>query len=125
MRKMAIVGLLGVGIVCAPRPTMCVTMSIVSVTAYCYPSALCPGTSKGITASGERVRDGFLAVSRDVEENMNLGFGDRVLLNGLGVYEFKDRMSARLHKRVDIYMSCRERAFRFGVRRYVVLVKLT
>ncbi len=125
MRKMAIVGLLGVGMICAPRPTMCVTMSIVSVTAYCYPSALCPGTSKGITASGERVREGMLAVSRDVEEGMNLGFGDRVLLNGLGVYAFKDRTSARLHKRVDIYMECREKAFRFGVRRYVVLVKLT
>jgi 3D (Asp-Asp-Asp) domain-containing protein len=125
MRKMAIVGLLGIGIVCAPRPTMCVTMSIVSVTAYCYPSALCPGTSKGITASGERVREGMLAVSRDVEEGMNLGFGDRVLLNGFGVYAFKDRMASRMHKKVDIYMECREKAMRFGVRRYVVLVKLT
>jgi 3D (Asp-Asp-Asp) domain-containing protein len=99
-------------------------MSIVTVTAYCYPSALCPGTSKGITASGERVREGILAVSRDVEEGLNLGFGDRVLLNGLGVYEFKDRMSSRMHKKVDIYMGCMERARRFGVRRYVVLVKL-
>jgi len=124
MKTMAIVGLLGVGIVFAPRSTMCVSMSIVTVTAYCYPSALCPGSSKGITASGERVRDGMLAVSRDVEEGMNLGFGDRVLLNGLGVYAFKDRMAARMHKKVDIYMGCMERARRFGVRRYVVLVKL-
>jgi len=124
MKKMAIVGLLGIGIVCAPRPTICVSMSIVTVTAYCYPSALCPGSSKGITASGERVREGILAVSRDVEEGMNLGFGDRVLLNGLGVYEFKDRMASRMHKKVDIYMGCMERARRFGVRRYVVLVKL-
>ena len=89
MKKMAIVGLLGVGIVCAPRPTICITMSIVTVTAYCYPSALCPGSSKGITASGERVREGILAVSRDVEEGMNLGFGDRVLLNGLGSLSLK------------------------------------
>jgi 3D (Asp-Asp-Asp) domain-containing protein len=103
---------------------MCVTMSIVTVSAYCYPSAYCPGSSKGITASGERVREGFLAVSQDVEEGMNLGFGDRVLLNGLGVYEFKDRMASRMHKKVDIYMGCMERAMRFGVRRYVVLVKL-
>lgn len=124
MRTMAIVGLLGVGIICAPRPTMCVTMTIVTATAYCYPSAYCPGSSKGITASGERVREGILAVSRDVEEGMNLGFGDRVLLNGLGVFEFKDRMASRMHKKVDIYMGCKERALRFGVRRYVVLVKL-
>ena len=124
MRTMAIVGLLGVGIICAPRPTMCVTMTIVTATAYCYPSAYCPGSSKGITASGERVREGFLAVSRDVEQALNLGFGDRLLLTGLGVYEFKDRMANRMHKKVDIYMGCKERALRFGVRRYVVLVKL-
>jgi 3D (Asp-Asp-Asp) domain-containing protein len=125
MRTMAIVGLLGIGIMCAPRPTMCVTMSIVTVTAYCYPSAYCPGSSKGITASGERVREGILAVSRDVEEGLNLGFGDRVLLSGLGVYEFKDRMAQRMHKKVDIYMTCKEKAERFGVRRYVILVKLS
>jgi 3D (Asp-Asp-Asp) domain-containing protein len=103
---------------------MCITMSIVTVSAYSYPSAYCPGSSKGITASGERVREGFLAVSQDVEEGMNLGFGDRVLLNGLGVYAFKDRMASRMHKKVDIYMGCEARAMRFGVRRYVVLVKL-
>ena len=34
MKTMAIVCLLGVGVVCTPRPTMCVTMSIVTVTAY-------------------------------------------------------------------------------------------
>ncbi|MGB7911207.1 MAG: 3D domain-containing protein [Desulfobaccales bacterium] len=124
MRTMAIVGLLGVGIICAPRPTMCVTMTIVTATAYCYPSAYCPGSSKGITASGERVREGFLAVSRDVEQALNLGFGDRLLLTGLGVYEFKDRMANRMHKKVDIYMACKEQAMNFGVRRYVILVKL-
>ncbi|MGA7563516.1 MAG: 3D domain-containing protein [Desulfobaccales bacterium] len=124
MKTMAIIGLLGVGIICAPRPTMCVTMTIVTATAYCYPSAYCPGSSKGITASGERVREGFLAVSRDVEQALNLGFGDRLLLTGLGVYEFKDRMANRMHKKVDIYMACKEQAMHFGVRRYVILVKL-
>jgi 3D (Asp-Asp-Asp) domain-containing protein len=125
MKTMAIVCLLGVGIVCTPRPTMCVTMSIVTVTAYSYPDALCPGTSGGRTASGAHVREGILAVSRDVEQNMNLRFGDQVLLNGLGVYQFQDRMAARMKNKVDIYMKCRQQAGRFGVRRYVVLVKLT
>lgn len=124
MKTMAIVCLLGVGVVCAPRPTMCVTMSIVTVTAYSYPDAYCPGTSGGRTASGERVREGILAVSRDIEQSLNLGFGDQVLLHGLGVFEFQDRMSSRKHKTADIYMSCRQKAGRFGVRRYVVLVKL-
>ncbi len=125
MKTMAIVCLIGVGVICAPRPTMCVTMSIVTVTAYSYPDARCPGTSGGRTASGTRVRDGILAVSRDVEQGLNLDFGDKVLLHGLGVFEFQDRTSSRLRKIADIYMSCRQKAGRFGVRRYVVLVKLT
>jgi 3D (Asp-Asp-Asp) domain-containing protein len=103
---------------------MCVTMSIVTVTAYSYPDAYCPSSSKGRTASGTRVKEGILAVSRDIEERMNLGFGDQVLLHGLGVFEFQDRMSSRMKKKADIYMSCRQKAGRFGVRRYVVLVKL-
>ena len=103
---------------------MCVTMSIVTVTAYSYPDAYCPGTSGGRTASGTRVREGILAVSRDVEQSLNLGFGDQVLLHGLGVFEFQDRMASRMHKKVDIYMSNRHKAGHFGVRRYVVLVKL-
>jgi hypothetical protein len=65
MKKMAItiICLLTLGILVTPRPTMCVTMSIVTVTAYHY----CPG-SKGITSSGQRVKRGILAVS--------LGFGE-------------------------------------------------
>ena len=107
-----------------PQPTMCVTMSIVTVTAY-HPGVYDPSTGrKGVTASGERVVEGIVAVTRDVEQSLNLEFGDRVLLHGLGVFEFKDRMAARLHKKADIFMDCKQKALRFGVRRYVVLVKL-
>jgi 3D (Asp-Asp-Asp) domain-containing protein len=119
MKTMAIVCLLGVGVVCAPRPTMCVTMSIVTVTAYHH----CPG-SKGITASGERVKTGMIAVSRDLERNLNLDFGDQVLLHGYGIFAVKDRMAPRWSKKVDVYLDSQEKARRFGVRRYVVLVKL-
>jgi 3D (Asp-Asp-Asp) domain-containing protein len=121
MKKMAITVtcLLGLGIMISPRPTMCVTMSIVSVTAYHH----CPG-SKGITSSGRRVQTGMLAVSRDLERNLNLDFGDRVLLHGMGVFEFQDRMAPRWQKKVDIYLDNQGKAMRFGVRRYVVLVKL-
>lgn len=119
MKTMAIVCLLGVGVVCAPRPTMCVTMSIVTVTAYHH----CPG-SKGITASGERVKTGMLAVSRDLERDLNLDFGDKVLLHGFGILTVQDRMAPRWSKKVDVYLDSQEKARRFGVRRYVVLVKL-
>jgi 3D (Asp-Asp-Asp) domain-containing protein len=93
-----------------PQPTMSVTMSIVTVTAY-HPGAYCPGSPKGVTASGHKVKEGMIAVSR-------------VLLHGLGVFEFQDRMASRVRKKVDIYMDCTKKARRFGVRRYVVLVKL-
>ena len=72
-------------------------MSIVTVTAY-HPGVTAPGSPKGITASGQRVSEGMLAVSRDVEKALNLDFGDRVMLHGLGVFDFQDRMHARCHK---------------------------
>ena len=119
MKTMALVCLIGVGVVCAPRPTMCVTMSIVTVTAYHH----CPG-SKGITASGERVKSGIIAVSRDLERNLSLDFGNRVLLHGYGVFDVQDRMAPRWSKKVDLYLDTQQKARDFGVRRYVVLVKL-
>lgn len=126
MRKMAIFCLLGVGVtlLAAPRPTIGVTMSIVTVTAY-HPGVYCPVTyRKGITASGEKVQEGMVAVSRDVENKLNLDFGDRLMLHGLGVFEFQDRMARRCRNKVDIYMKCKQKARHFGVRRHVVLVKL-
>lgn len=125
MKKMAIFCLLGVGVGVMgwTKPTMSVNMSIVTVTAY-HPGAYCPGVPKGITASGIKVKEGMVAVSRDVERNLNLDFGDRVLLHGLGVFEFQDRMAPRCKKKVDIYLDCTKKARRFGVKRYIVLVKL-
>jgi 3D (Asp-Asp-Asp) domain-containing protein len=121
MRKMAITVtcLLGLGVLACPRPTLCVTMSIVSVTAYHH----CPG-SKGFTSSGRRVKTGMIALSRDLERNLNMDYGDRVLLHGMGVFEFQDRMAPRWTKKVDIYLDNQQKACRFGVKRYVVLVKL-
>jgi 3D (Asp-Asp-Asp) domain-containing protein len=105
-------------------PTISVTMSIVTVTAY-HPGVYDPNHSlRGVTASGLKVKEGMVAVSRDVERNLNLDFGDRVLLHGLGVFEFQDRMAARCQKKVDIFMKTKKKARYFGVRRYVVLVKL-
>lgn len=125
MRKMAIFCLLGlVSLMGWPRPTMCVTMSVVTVTAY-HPGVTAPGSPQGITASGQRVAEGMIAVSRDVETNLNLGFGDRLLVHGMGVFEFQDRMHPRCKHKVDVFMKSKKKAIRFGVRRYVVLVKMT
>lgn len=110
---------LTLAVVAYPRPTMCVTMSIVTVTAYHH----CPG-SRGITASGRRVKTGMIALSRDLERNLRMQFGDKVLLQGMGVFEFQDRMAPRWSRKADIYLSTQAKARRFGVKRYVVLVKL-
>jgi 3D (Asp-Asp-Asp) domain-containing protein len=123
MKTMAIICLLGVGLLALPQPTLSVSMSIVTVTAY-HPGVYAKGSPKGVTASGLRVREGIVAVSRDVERTLNLDFGDRVLLHGLGVFDFQDRMASRCRRKVDIFMDCKSKARRFGVRRYVVLVKL-
>lgn len=124
MRKMAIFCLLGlVSLMGWPRPTLSVTMSVVTVTAY-HPGVTAPGSPKGITASGQKVSEGMMAVSRDVERSLNLNFGDRVLLHGMGVFDFQDRMHPRCKKKADVFMKSKKNAVKFGVRRYVVLVKI-
>jgi 3D (Asp-Asp-Asp) domain-containing protein len=128
MKKTALICLLmicliGVGVFAAPRPTLCVTMSVVTVTAY-HPGVYGGHGARGITASGMHVKEGIVAVSRDIEHVLNLGFGDRVLLHGLGVFEFQDRMASHVRQKVDVFMKTKQKAIRFGVRRSIVLVKL-
>jgi|UniRef100_A0A7V6A697 3D (Asp-Asp-Asp) domain-containing protein len=120
MKTLMITCLLGLGLA-LPQTTMGVNMSIVSVTAYSYSGGAPP---YNLTASGKRVQEGMLALSRDVERDLQLSFGDRVLLHGLGVFEFQDRMASRWKQKADVFMHSDYKARSFGVRRYVVLVKL-
>ena len=121
MRTTLIICLLAVGLFLVPQSTLGVKMSIVSVTAYSYNGGSYP---HNITASGKRVQEGMVAVSRDVERNLKLKFGDKVMLHGLGVFEFQDRMASRWRLKADIFMHSNRKASRFGVRRHIVLVKL-
>jgi 3D (Asp-Asp-Asp) domain-containing protein len=85
----------------APAPRLRVT-----VTAYSH---------SGKTASGRRVRPGVVALSRDVEHALGVTFGERVVLEGLGTFVFDDRVSARLRRRVDIFVASPHAAREFGV----------
>jgi 3D (Asp-Asp-Asp) domain-containing protein len=67
-----------------------------------------------ITASGQTVRVGIIALSRDLEKEFNLKFGDMVELRGLGYFEFQDRMNKRMRHSVDIFMHNYDDAIRFG-----------
>ncbi len=68
---------------------------MVKVTAYCHP---------GRTASGIRVQDGILALSRDLEYTLDMSFGDQVKLDGLGIYSFQDRMASHKRMQADIWV---------------------
>src|SRR5437870_4701440 len=86
----------------------------VRVTATAYSS----GT---ITASGLRVRPGHIALSRDVEGLLHARFGDAIVLEGIGTFEFQDRMPWYWHRRVDLYLPPKSRAMQFGIKRHVIL----
>jgi 3D (Asp-Asp-Asp) domain-containing protein len=98
-----------------PQPTISLSMAVIKVTAYCHP---------GKTASGIIVRDGILALSRDLEYNMDMRFGDQVKLEGLGTYSFQDRMAHYKRNQADIWIGSQSQALQFGVKYNIMLVKV-
>ena len=88
----------------------------VTITAYTSTKDQCDDTPF-ITASNIRVRKGIIALSRDIEKDFGLKFGDKVEIKGLGIFEFQDRMNKRWTRKVDIFMLCREKAIKFGNRK--------
>ncbi len=89
----------------------------VDVTAYtlteCY-------QNKGVTASGEMVRPGIIAVSRDLEK-MGMKLGTKVRIGNLGTFVVKDRTHWRNRANIDIYMISYEEALDFGRRKYTFI----
>ena len=68
-----------------------------------------------ITASGDRVRHGIVACSRDFP------FGSKFLIDGQ-VYECLDRLARRFDDRIDIWMPSKEAAVNYGKKVLVVEV---
>jgi len=71
-----------------------------------------------ITASGIRVKDGIIAVNF-------LPFGTKVLipeLFGDKVFTVEDRMHRRKTNNVDIWMSSRSKALKFGIARAKIVI---
>ncbi|MGQ9921821.1 MAG: hypothetical protein ACUVRZ_10900 [Desulfobacca sp.] len=98
-----------------PQPTISLTSAVVKVTAYCH---------SGRTASGIPVQEGILALSRDLEYQLGMRFGDLVKLEGLGTFAFEDRMASYKRRQVDIWLPRYAEARRFGVKYNVMLVKI-
>jgi len=93
----------------------------VKVTAY-NPVRSQTDSSPLITASNKRVRAGMVALSRDLEREFGLTFGDTVYLHGFGSFVFEDRMHRRKRRHVDILMFNPIEARGFGVRKSYLFI---
>ena len=85
----------------------------IAVTAY-SPTKDQTDSTPNITASMQKVRPGIIALSRDLEKDLGLKFGDFVIIEGYGIFEFQDRMHKRWKKKADIFMWDRAKALEFG-----------
>lgn len=92
----------------------------VTVTAYSPTEEECD-EDPYITAYQKPVKEGTIAISRDLEEELGWAIGDKVYLTGLGVFEVWDRMHPRWRKKVDIFFHDTEKAVSFGVKQARVL----
>ena len=81
-----------------------------------------------ITASGQKVREGIIAVSRDLYSN-GWTFGKKVIISGMGVFEIQDKMGRTRRKgkkrviqtkSLDIFMGNTDKAIIFGRQRLIV-----
>ena len=83
----------------------------VDVTAY-SPTVGQTDSTPFTTASNKRVKEGYIAISRDLEDYLT--FGDKVFIEDLGIFEVQDRMNRRWQARVDIFFNETKDAIEFG-----------
>ncbi|PKN76247.1 MAG: hypothetical protein CVU51_17795 [Deltaproteobacteria bacterium HGW-Deltaproteobacteria-1] len=76
--------------------------------------------NKGKTASGEFVRPGIVAVSRDLEKQ-GLKLGTKIEISGMGTFVVKDRTNKKNRNNIDIFMNSHAKAMRFGRQKYTFL----
>ena len=76
-----------------------------------------------ITASNKKIKKGMIALSRDLEEELGLKFGDKIHLTGMGTFIFEDRMNKKWTRRVDIYEKSIEEAKKFGIKKTELIVE--
>lgn len=89
-------------------------MKVATITAY-SPRIEETDNTPRITASNKEVKEGYVA-------NNCANFGDRVEIEGLGVYEVQDRMNSRYGcDRWDIFFENTQEAINFGVKELTVL----
>ena len=80
------------------------------------------GTKSG-TAIGTRIRPGIVAVSRDLLRQ-GWSYGDRVHIEGLGVFIIEDTMHQRYRRSIDVAVPNLAAAEKIGKRRDIVVTLL-
>ena len=90
----------------------------VTVTAYNPEEEQCDDDPY-VAASMRRVRQGTIAVSRDLFD-AGWVFGRKVRIEGVGIFEINDLMNSRFRDRVDIFMWDKSEAQAFGRRKVKV-----
>jgi 3D (Asp-Asp-Asp) domain-containing protein len=110
--------LLGICVLCISSASVWAEEIKISVTAYtlkeCY-------HNKGKTASGEIVRSGIVAVSRDLERR-GLKLGTEIKIGDMGTFIVKDRTSRQNRGNVDIYMTSYKKALLFGRQKHTLVL---
>jgi len=87
----------------------------VTITAYSPSEEECDDDPY-TTAFQKPVKEGTIAISRDLENEFGWRLGDKIFIPGLGTFEVWDRMHPRWKKRVDIFFSDSEKAVSFGIK---------
>jgi 3D (Asp-Asp-Asp) domain-containing protein len=80
------------------------------------------GTKSG-TAIGTRIRPGIVAVSRDLLRS-GWSFGDKIHIEGLGVFTIEDTMHQRHRRTIDVAVPNMAEAEKIGKRRDIVVTLL-
>jgi 3D (Asp-Asp-Asp) domain-containing protein len=89
------------------------------LTAYCACKRCCGPKACGLTATGKKVRKGYVAVDPKV-----IPLHTRIVIEGLGTFQAEDTGSAIKGNRIDIYFESHEDALKFGVKQGVKVWKL-
>jgi 3D (Asp-Asp-Asp) domain-containing protein len=68
-------------------------------------------------ANGQKTYPGVIALSRDLERDLQVKFGDIIEIEGVGSFVYQDRMPKKWNRRVDIWFKTSKECFNFGVQR--------
>jgi len=91
-------------------------LATVKITAY-PPEKKNTDSSPYTTAFNLPVRDGIVAVSKSLEKDFNLKYGDEIIIPSMGRFIVGDRMNQTkwTDYRVDIFMWCPKKCKEFGI----------